>query len=115
MLLNLHSNLCLDRQFLTKTMADCAKALIEEWQYKISQEQDRQKEIEVEVEVSANFQELATNVIAHTTFGSDHKEGKEVFLAQRMLQFLAATSFGSLNFPGSKYLSRMNDRSLFYC
>ncbi|XP_042405048.1 cytochrome P450 709B1-like [Zingiber officinale] len=86
-------------KFLTRAMADCTKALIEEWHYRISQEQDRQKEIEVEV--SANFHELATNVIAHTTFGNDHKEGKEVFLAQR--KFLAASSFGSLNIPGSKY------------
>ncbi|WOL07541.1 Cytochrome P450 [Canna indica] len=84
----------------TRKMAECAKEMLEVWCHQVNQEQDQQKEIEV----SEHFQELTADVIALTSFGSSYREGKEVFVAQKRLQFLAASMFLSLKFPGSNYI-----------
>lgn len=87
-------------KILTKTMAECAKAMLEGWEA-----EDQQKEIEV----SAQFQELAVDVISQATFGSSFTEGKEVFLAQQELQKIVVASNLNLSIPGAEYIpSRSN-------
>ncbi|CAL9047256.1 unnamed protein product, partial [Musa banksii] len=87
-------------KILTKTMAECAKAMLEGWEA-----EDQQKEIEV----SAQFQELAVDVISQATFGSSFTEGKEVFLAQQELQKIVVASHLNLSIPGAEYIpSRSN-------
>ncbi|EEE67041.1 hypothetical protein OsJ_23983 [Oryza sativa Japonica Group] len=62
-----------------------------------------------EIELSRRFEELTANVISHTVFGSSYKEGKQVFLAQRELQFLAFSTFLTVQVPGFSYLPTMKN------
>ncbi|WOL07540.1 Cytochrome P450 [Canna indica] len=84
----------------TKTMAECVKEMLEMWCRQVNQEHDQRKEIDV----SEHFQELTADVISLTSFGSSYREGKEVFEAQKKLQFFAASTILSLNIPGSNYI-----------
>lgn len=82
---------------MTKKMAACTQSMLEQWQ-----DQATQAEGQKEIEVSSQFQELTADVISHTAFGSSYVEGKEVFLAQKELQTLAAESILNVNIPGYK-------------
>ncbi|WOK96051.1 Cytochrome P450 [Canna indica] len=87
-------------KLLTKTMGECTKSMLEEWQGGVTEAEEHAKEIEV----SKQFQELTTDVISHTAFGSSYKEGKELFLAQKELQVLVFESFLKVNFPGFRHI-----------
>jgi cytochrome P450 family 709 len=69
---------------MTSTMSDCAGSIMSEWKAKADKGGG-----EAEIELSSQFEELAADVISHTAFGGSYKEGKQVCLAQRDLQFLA--------------------------
>ncbi|KAG0496525.1 hypothetical protein HPP92_001054 [Vanilla planifolia] len=84
---------------MTGTIADCAEAMLTNWNEK------------KEVEVSLEFQELTANAISHTAFGSSYALGKEVFLAQKELQMIIITSFFKRQFPFNKYLPTEANRS----
>ncbi|KAB8106510.1 hypothetical protein EE612_040883 [Oryza sativa] len=86
-------------KMMTVTMSDCAQSMISEWESELGTKGDI-----VEIELSRQFEELTADVISHTAFGSSYKEGKQVFLAQRELQFLAFSTFLSIQIPGSSYL-----------
>uniref|UniRef100_A0A0E0EEX4 Cytochrome P450 n=1 Tax=Oryza meridionalis TaxID=40149 RepID=A0A0E0EEX4_9ORYZ len=86
-------------KMMTVTMSDCAQSMISEWESELGTKSDI-----VEIELSRRFEELTADVISHTAFGSSYKEGKQVFLAQRELQFLAFSTFLSIQIPGSNYL-----------
>ncbi|CAD6242671.1 unnamed protein product [Miscanthus lutarioriparius] len=58
----------------------------------------------VTVEVGQQFTELTADVISHTAFGSSYRQGKEVFLAQRELQFIAFASIDNVCVPGMHYV-----------
>jgi PHYB activation tagged suppressor 1 len=58
----------------------------------------------VTVEVGQQFTELTADVISHTAFGSSYRQGKEVFLAQRELQFIAFASIDNVRVPGMQYV-----------
>ncbi|XP_038986812.1 cytochrome P450 709B2-like isoform X1 [Phoenix dactylifera] len=89
---------------MTKKMAECAQSMLERWQDLATQAEGQR-----EMEVSSQLQELTSDVISHTAFGSSYVEGKEVFQAQKELQTLAAKSFLNVNIPGYQYLpSRRN-------
>ncbi|RRT40012.1 hypothetical protein B296_00058763 [Ensete ventricosum] len=80
--------------------------MLEGWEEQANQAEDHQHK---EIEVSAQFQELAADVISHATFGSRFTEGKEVFLAQKELQMIVVASNLSISIPGAKYIpSRSN-------
>jgi cytochrome P450 family 709 len=84
---------------MTGAIAACAMEVIEAWE-------DRAKAAkgeEVTVDVGQQFQELTADVISHTAFGSSYRQGKEVFLAQRELQFMAFASIDNVRVPGSQY------------
>jgi cytochrome P450 family 709 len=86
---------------MTGAIAACATEVIAAWE-------DRAKAAkgeEVTVEVGQQFQELTADVISHTALGSSyrHRQGKEVFLAQRELQFIAFASINNVRVPGSQY------------
>jgi cytochrome P450 family 709 len=84
---------------MTGAIAACATEVIGAWE-------DRAKAAkgeEVTVDVGQQFQELTADVISHTAFGSSYRQGKEVFLAQRELQFIAFASIDNVRVPGSQY------------
>ncbi|KAL6841921.1 hypothetical protein ACP4OV_028433 [Aristida adscensionis] len=85
-------------KMMTVTMSDCARSMMSEWEAQLT------KGGEVEIELSSRFEELTADVISHTAFGSSYTEGKQVFLAQRELQFLAFSTAFNVQIPGFKYL-----------
>ncbi|XP_062190114.1 cytochrome P450 709B2-like [Phragmites australis] len=85
-------------KMMTATMSDCAQSMMSEWEAQLA------KGGEGEVELSRRFEELTADVISHTAFGSSYKEGKQVFLAQRELQFLAFSTVFDVQVPGFRYL-----------
>ncbi|KAL6861891.1 hypothetical protein ACP4OV_017591 [Aristida adscensionis] len=82
---------------MTGTMAACAGEVISEWAARAAGGA-------ATVEVGKQFQELTADVISHTAFGSSYRQGKEVFLAQRELQFMAFASIDNVRVPGLKYV-----------
>ncbi|CAL9067794.1 unnamed protein product [Musa banksii] len=87
-------------KLLTRTMADCAKSMLEGWHDLAMKAADGREEIEV----AKQFQELTADIISHTAFGSSYVDGKEVFYAQKQLQMLAAASILDVEIPGHRYL-----------
>ena len=81
---------------MTVTMSDCAGSMMSEWEAKLEKGSD------VEIELSSQFEELTADVISHSAFGSSYKEGKQVFLAQRELQFLAFSTVFNVQIPAFK-------------
>ncbi|KAF8727938.1 hypothetical protein HU200_018508 [Digitaria exilis] len=86
-------------KMMTGAMVACAGEVIREWESRAAANGG-----EVTVEVGKQFAELTADVISHTAFGSSYRQGKEVFLAQRELQFIAFTSFATTRFPGAQYV-----------
>ncbi|KAL6861893.1 hypothetical protein ACP4OV_017593 [Aristida adscensionis] len=78
------------------TIAACAMEVISAWAVRAAGGA-------ATVEVGEQFQELTADVISHTAFGSSYRQGKEVFLAQRELQFIAFASINNVRVPGLKY------------
>jgi PHYB activation tagged suppressor 1 len=85
-------------KMMTVTMSDCVGSMMSEWEAKLEKGSD------VEIELSSQFEELTADVISHTAFGSSYKEGKQVFLAQRELQFLAFSTVFNVQIPAFRYL-----------
>ncbi|GJN00701.1 hypothetical protein PR202_ga17898 [Eleusine coracana subsp. coracana] len=71
---------------MTGTMAACAAEVIGAWAARAAAKGNNKKFFTIEV--GQQFQELTADVISHTAFGSSFRQGKEVFLAQRELQFI---------------------------
>ncbi|KAL6861167.1 hypothetical protein ACP4OV_016867 [Aristida adscensionis] len=84
---------------MTGTMAACAGEVIRAWEARAAAAAGGA----VTLEVGQLFQELTADVISHTAFGSSYRQGKEVFLAQRELQFIAFASINNVRVPGLKY------------
>ncbi|TVU12235.1 hypothetical protein EJB05_45868, partial [Eragrostis curvula] len=84
---------------MTGTMAACAAEVIRSWEARAQAKGDKV----TTVEVGQQFTELTADVISHTAFGSSYRQGKEVFLAQRELQFIAFASINNVRVPGSQY------------
>jgi hypothetical protein len=96
-----HPAFAMDKlKMMAKTMADCAREVIREWEARATADGERR----VQVEVGGQLQELTADVISHTAFGSSYREGKEVFVAQRELQSIAFSAINSTRFPGSQYI-----------
>jgi len=85
-------------KMMTVTMSDCARSMMSEWEAQLA------KGGEVEVELSSRFEELTADVISHTAFGSSYNEGKQVFLAQRELQYIAFSTVFNVQIPVFRYL-----------
>ncbi|KAG8093760.1 hypothetical protein GUJ93_ZPchr0012g20047 [Zizania palustris] len=95
-------------KMMTKTMAECGQQVIREWEVRATAAAGQRS---VQLEVGKQFEELTTNVIARTTFGSSYKEGKEVFVAQQELQLIAFSTINSVHLPGLQYVpTKMNVR-----
>jgi cytochrome P450 family 709 len=84
---------------MTGVIAACATEVIGTWEDHAKAAKGK----EVTVEVGQQFLELSADVISHTAFGSSYRQGKEVFLAQRELQFIAFASINNVRVPGSQY------------
>ncbi|ONK63135.1 uncharacterized protein A4U43_C07F11770 [Asparagus officinalis] len=83
-------------KIMVKKMAECTESMLDTWH-------DRMVRAE-SIEVNQQFQELTADVISHAAFGSSYIEGKEVFLAQKELQFLVLASMLNRPIPGYSYL-----------
>ncbi|CAN6199955.1 unnamed protein product [Urochloa humidicola] len=86
-------------KMMTATMSDCARSMMSDWEAQLAKSGDG-----VEVELSSQFEELTADVISHTAFGSSYKEGRQVFLAQRELQFLAFSTAFNVQIPALRYI-----------
>ncbi|KAL6606032.1 hypothetical protein ACP70R_041685 [Stipagrostis hirtigluma subsp. patula] len=86
-------------KMMTGTMAACAGEVIRAWEARAAAAAGGA----VTVEVGQQFQELTADVISHTAFGSSYRQGKEVFLAQRELQFIAFSTINNVRVPGLEY------------
>ncbi|KAL5659506.1 hypothetical protein ACJX0J_032669, partial [Zea mays] len=89
---------------MTATMSDCALSMISEWEAKLAKGGDAEV-----VELSSQFEELTADVISRTAFGSSYREGRQVFLAQRELQFLAFSTAFDVQIPALRYLPTRNN------
>ncbi|GLU07146.1 hypothetical protein SLE2022_241140 [Rubroshorea leprosula] len=85
---------------MVKRMVACTSPMLEEWKDQSIRARDRC----TKKEMNGEFQRLAADIIAHTAFGSNFMEGKEVFQAQRQLQQWGAASSSDIFIPGSQYL-----------
>ncbi|CAN6168951.1 unnamed protein product [Urochloa humidicola] len=90
-------------KMMTATMSDCAQSMMSEWEAQLA------KGGEVEVELGSRFEELTADVISHTAFGSSYVQGKQVFEAQRELQFLAFSTLFDVQIPAFRYLPTKNN------
>uniref|UniRef100_A0A453QF77 Secologanin synthase n=1 Tax=Aegilops tauschii subsp. strangulata TaxID=200361 RepID=A0A453QF77_AEGTS len=87
-------------KMMTETISDSAGSIMSEWKAKADK-----GEGEAEIELSSQFEELTADVISRTAFGGSHKEGKQVCLAQRDLQFLAFSAvYNVVQIPALGYL-----------
>uniref|UniRef100_A0ACD5ZQ04 Uncharacterized protein n=1 Tax=Avena sativa TaxID=4498 RepID=A0ACD5ZQ04_AVESA len=89
-------------KMMAKTMAECAEEVVGTWEARAA---DGGGVARVE-NIGQEFVELTADVISHTAFGSRYREGKEVFLAQRELQYMVFSSMNNagIPFPGLDYL-----------
>ncbi|KAF0906920.1 hypothetical protein E2562_013304 [Oryza meyeriana var. granulata] len=83
---------------MTVTMSECTLSMMSEWESELTNGGV------MEIELSRRFEELTADVISCTAFGSSYMEGKQVFQAQRELQFLAFSTFLTIQIPGFSYL-----------
>ncbi|KAL5198165.1 hypothetical protein ABZP36_001677 [Zizania latifolia] len=90
-------------KMMTTAMSDCAGSMVSEWESKLVGGRAKGAGA-VEIELSQQFEELTADVISHTAFGSSYVEGKQVFLDQKELQFLAFSTFFTVQFPGFTYI-----------
>ncbi|CAN6206217.1 unnamed protein product [Urochloa humidicola] len=86
-------------KMMAATISDCTRAMMSEWEAQLAKAGD-----DVEIELSSQFEELTADVISHTAFGGSYKEGKQVFMAQRELQFLAFSTAFNVQVPILRYL-----------
>ena len=86
---------------LAVTVSGCFRSVVSDWETKLEKGNG-----ELEIEISCQFGEIAADVISHVAFGRNHKEAKQVYLAQKELQFLAFSSiFNVFNLiPGFRYI-----------
>ncbi|BAS96574.1 Os06g0191700 [Oryza sativa Japonica Group] len=98
-----HPAFAMDKlKMMAKTMAECARKVIQAWEARAAAAADGERM--VQVEVGEQFHELTADVISHTAFGSSYRQGKEVFVAQRELQYIAMSALNSVRIPGSQYI-----------
>ncbi|GJN33217.1 hypothetical protein PR202_gb21790 [Eleusine coracana subsp. coracana] len=99
-------------KMMTVTMSDCARSMIAEWEAQLVGI-TKKAGAAVEVELSSRFEELTADVISHTAFGGSYGEGKQVFLAQRELQFAAVSTALNVQIPGFRYFPTKQNRTIW--
>ncbi|WJX19738.1 hypothetical protein P8452_09383 [Trifolium repens] len=87
-------------KIMISRMAACTISMVDEWKRKATEAKDKSKTIEM----SEEFQELTSNIIAHTAFGTSFAHGRDAFKAQTELQLHCAASSSDVFIPGSQYL-----------
>ncbi|KAF0906916.1 hypothetical protein E2562_013300 [Oryza meyeriana var. granulata] len=92
-------------KMMTGTMSYCARSMMSDWESELGMSEGGA----VDIELSRHFEELTADVISHTAFGSSYMEGKQVFLAQRKLQYLAYSTYLNVQIPGFNYLPTKNN------
>uniref|UniRef100_A0ACD5XYA3 Uncharacterized protein n=1 Tax=Avena sativa TaxID=4498 RepID=A0ACD5XYA3_AVESA len=91
-------------KMMAKTMAECADEVVGTWEARAAAADGGVGVARVE-NIGQEFGELTADVISHTAFGSRYREGKEVFLAQRELQYIVFSTMNSagIRVPGLDY------------
>jgi cytochrome P450 family 709 len=85
---------------MTGAMVACAAELIRAWEARAAARGEKV----TTVEVGQQFKELTADVISQTAFGSSYRQGKEVFVAQWELQYIAFSVFNNVRVPGMQYV-----------
>ncbi|XP_037469601.1 cytochrome P450 709B2-like [Triticum dicoccoides] len=88
-------------KMMTRTMAECAGEMVRPWEARGAASGGGVALVD---DVGQQFVELTADVISHTAFGSSYREGKEVFVAQRELQYIAVSTINNVRVPGLEYL-----------
>ncbi|XP_020150254.1 cytochrome P450 709B1-like [Aegilops tauschii subsp. strangulata] len=88
-------------KMMTRTMAECAGDMVRPWEALAAASDGGVARVD---DVGQQFVELTADVISHTAFGSSYREGKEVFMAQRELQYIAFSTMNNVRVPGLEYL-----------
>jgi PHYB activation tagged suppressor 1 len=97
-----HPAFAMDKlKMMAKTMAECATEVVGAWEARAAAASGGVARVE---NIGQQFVELTADVISHTAFGSSYREGKEVFVAQRELQYIAFASINKVRVPGLEYL-----------
>ncbi|KAL6008934.1 hypothetical protein ACLOJK_022161 [Asimina triloba] len=92
---------------MVKTMAACTKSTLGKWANEIAQPGEDHKAIDMHEE----FLQLTGDIIAHTSFGTSYREGKQVFEVERELHRMVIDSVTDVYIPGSEYLpTKWNQR-----
>uniref|UniRef100_A0ACD5ZQM3 Uncharacterized protein n=1 Tax=Avena sativa TaxID=4498 RepID=A0ACD5ZQM3_AVESA len=86
---------------MARTMAECAGEVVGAWEARAAAASGGVARVE---DVGQQFVELTADVISHTAFGSSYREGKEVFVAQRELQYIAFSTINNVRVPGLEYV-----------
>ena len=76
------------------TMVACTIEMMVKW--------DTGHKTVVEIDVQEEFQMLTADIIAHTSFGSSYKEGKQVFEMQHEQQIFFQKDSSTVYIPGSR-------------
>lgn len=84
---------------MTERMAACTISMLDKWQTEAIIADDRSKTLDM----SQEFQELTSDIIAHTSFGSSFVQGREVFDSLKELQQHCVASASSVFIPGTQY------------
>uniref|UniRef100_A0ACD5ZKM5 Uncharacterized protein n=1 Tax=Avena sativa TaxID=4498 RepID=A0ACD5ZKM5_AVESA len=83
-------------KMMARTMAECADEVLGRWVARAAAADGGVARVE---NVGQEFGELTADVISHTAFGSSYREGKEVFLAQRELQYIVFSTMNNAGLP----------------
>ena len=81
-------------QAMIPTMVACTIEMMVKW--------DAGHKTVVEIDVQEEFQMLTADIIAHTSFGSSYKEGKQVFEMQHEQQVFFQKDSSTVYIPGSR-------------
>lgn len=58
----------------------------------------------IEIEVQSHFEDLTTEIISRTAFGSRHEEGRRIFELQKEQSELTRQVLQSVYIPGWRYV-----------
>ncbi|KAG9451183.1 hypothetical protein H6P81_011148 [Aristolochia fimbriata] len=92
---------------MIKRMGDCTVSTVGRWRDEMGVNPRK------EFDMHSEFMQLTGDIIAHTSFGTSYKEGKEVFEVERELHRMVIDSVTDVYIPGSEYLPTKWNRRMW--